>query len=130
MSLLDVIDSLFSDEEVTFTRRTGGTYVDGIWTPGSSVQTITIPSASIQPATGLQRVVGGRDMRSDEQGQFVYDVRVLYSYVELKVREPGVDPDIVLFEGDNWTVVRVEKWVLNEEITYRALIVRETRGAS
>jgi hypothetical protein len=130
MSLLDVIDSLFSDEEVTFTRRTGGAYVDGIWVPGTNVSIITIPAASIQPATGLQRVVGGRDMRSDEQGQLVYDVRVLYSYVELKVREPGVDPDIVLFEGDNWTVVRVEKWVLNDEITYRALIVREARGAS
>lgn len=129
MSLLDVIDSLSSDEDVPVTRRTGGSYTDGIWTPGTP-STFTIPAASIQPATGMQRVVGGKDMRSDEYGQQTPDIRVLYSYVELKTRQPGTDPDTILFEGGTWTVVRTEKWVLNDEIIFRSLMTLETRGAS
>ena len=129
MSLLDVIDSLSSDADVVVTRRTGGVMVDGVWVPGV-VSTFRLPSASIQPATGMQRGVGGRDMRQDEQGQYTFDVRVVYTYVELKVREPGIDPDQIAFEGGTWIVTRMEKWVLNEEVTYRCLITRETRGAS
>lgn len=103
--------------------------VDGIWVPGGA-SSFVVPTASIQPATGMQRVVGGRDMRHDEQNQHVDDVRVIYTYVELKVREPGIDPDQIAFDGSSWVVVRAEKWVLNDEIIYRSLITRETRGAS
>ena len=127
---MDVMDSLFSDEEVPVTRRTGGAYVDGIWVPGTSVTTFLIPAASIQPATGMQRVVGGGDMRQDETNQYTPDVRVIYTYVELKTREPGVDPDRISFEGRDWVVTRMEKWVLNDEITYRGLMTKETLGAS
>ncbi len=129
MSLLQVIDSLFSDIGLVVTRRTGGVMVNGIWTPGTPA-TFVLPAASIQPATGMQRVVGGRDMRADEQGQFTVDVRVLYSYVELKVREDGVDPDQIAFEGGTWVVVRAERWVLNNQTIFRSLITRETLGAS
>lgn len=129
MSLQDVIDSLFSDEEIPIIRRTGGAYVDGIWVPGPNTETFFV-TASVQPATGMQRVVGGRDMRQDEQNQFVWDIRVLYTKEELKVREPGIDPDTVEFEGGFWTVTRAEKWVLNEEITYRSLMTRHADGAS
>lgn len=129
MALRDVIDSLYSDHDVVVTRRTGGVMVDGVWTPGAA-STFLLPAASIQPATGMQRVVGGRDMRHDEQGQFSVDVRVVYSYVELKAREPGIDPDTLTFDGSAWIVVRAETWPLNEEVIYRSLITRETHGAS
>ncbi len=129
MSLPDVINSLVSDRGVVVTRRTGGAMVNGIWTPGSP-STFALPTAIIQPATGMQRVVGGRDMRQDEQGQFTVDVRVIYTNIELKTRESGLDPDQIAFDGGTWIVVRVETWVLNDEVTYRALITRETHGAA
>lgn len=130
MGLRDVIDSLASDHNIIGTRRTAGVFdTDGVWVPGPAV-TFVIPSLSIQPATGMQRVVGGRDMRSDEQGQHTDDVRVVYSYVELKTRSATSEPDTLAFEGGTWIVTRVEKWTLNDDITFRALITRETRGAS
>ncbi len=129
MSLPGVIDSLASDRGLVITRRTGGSMVDGIWSPGSP-STFTLPTAIIQPATGMQRVVGGRDMRQDEQGQYTVDVRVIYTSIELKARESGIDPDQLAFDGSTWIVVRVETWVLNNAITYRSLITRETLGAA
>lgn len=130
MSLMDVIDSLASDEDVPVTRRTGGAYVDGVWVPGTNVTVFFLPSASIQPATGQQRVVGGADMRQDETNQFVYDLREIYTYIELKPRQPGIDPDQVEFEGRIWVVTRSETWTLNDEVIYRALMTKETRGAT
>jgi len=129
MALMDVIDSLYSDHDLVVTRRTGGAMVNGIWVPGTA-STFLLPSASVQPATGMQRVVGGRDMLHDEQGQRTVDVRVIYTYVELKCREPGIDPDQIAFEGGAWVVVRAERWVLNTEVIFRSLMTRETRGAS
>ncbi len=129
MSLLDVIDSLASDTNITVTRRTGGTMVDGIWVPGTPT-TFLIPAASIQPATGMQRVVGGAEMRQDEQGQHTDDVRAVYTYTELKNRRPGIDPDQVTFDGGIWIVTRVERWQLNSEVVYKCMMTRETRGAS
>lgn len=69
-------------------------------------------------------------MRSDQQGQQVQDVRVVYSEFELKSREPGFEPDQVLYDGGVWTVIRSEHWQLRGEIIFRSLMTRETRGAS
>src|SRR3954469_3915295 len=107
---MDVIDSLSSDEEVVVTRRlVGALDADGVWQPGAAV-TLVLPFVSIQPATGMQRVVGGRDMRSDAQGQQVPDVRVVYSNIELRTREAGFEPDTIAFEGGTWVVTRTERW--------------------
>jgi uncharacterized protein involved in copper resistance len=127
--LSDVIDSLASDNNIVVTRRTGGSMVNGIWVPGPAT-TFTIPAVSIQPATGMQRVVGGRDMRSDEQGQHTDDVRAIYTYVELRDRTPANDPDQLAFDGGTWIVTRVERWQINSEVIYRCMMTRETRGAS
>lgn len=129
MSLEDVIESLFSDEAVQVTRRAGGAMVDGIWVPGAT-STFVLPFASIQPATGMARVVGGRDMRSDELGQHTDDVRVVYSNVELKTRELTSEPDQIFYEGGMWVATRAEKWKLNDEVVWRTLITRETRGGA
>lgn len=130
MALVDVISSLASDRAVQVVRRLSGSFnSDGIWAPGAS-QTLTFPSVVIEPATGMQRVIGGADMRSDEQGQQTADVRAIYSALELKSRTPQTEPDQVLFDGAVWVVVRVEKWALNAQVIYRAMVTRETRGAS
>ena len=136
MSLMDAIDSLATDTAdgeplvVTVTRRAAGAFdADGVWTPGP-ITTFTLDSAVVMPATGMQRVVGGRDMHSDEQGQHVDDVRAVCTNVELKTREPGTEPDLLTFQGATWIVVRIEEWTLGNETVYRAMLTRETRGAS
>lgn len=128
MSLIESILDLQTDT-LTVTRRvTGSINSDGVWTPGAS-STLTI-IANVQPATGMQRVVGGRDMRSDEQGQHTDDVRICYTETLLHTRDTTNEPDQIAYEGGTWTIVRVEKWQLEDEIYYRALMTRETRGAS
>lgn len=131
MSLMDVIDSLSSDEQIVVTRHTRGAYDadTGVWQRGAAT-TLVLPFVSIQPATGMQRVVGGRDMRSDVQGQQVPDVRVVYTNIELRTRESGFEPDTVDFEGGTWVVTRAERWHLGDEEVYRSLITRETRGSA
>lgn len=130
MSLAAAIDSLASDRNLTVIRRAAGTFnIDGVWVPGAAT-TFTIGSVSIQSASGITRVVGGRDFNADEQGEYVTDVRVLYTAVELRTRTPAFEPDQVLYEGGTWTVIRVEQWALNDDVTYRSLITRETHGGS
>jgi hypothetical protein len=130
VGLADVIVSLASDHNVVVTRRASGVMdANGIWVPGATT-TIVIPSCSIQPATGMSRIVGGAEMFSDEQGQYTNDLRAVYSAVPLRTRTPTTEPDQLAFEGAAWIVTRVEKWVLNADIIYRAVITRETRGAS
>lgn len=130
MSLADVIDSLSSDEDIVVTRRATGAFDDdtGKWVPGPAT-TFTLSSVSIQPATGMQRVVGGRDMRSDEDGQHTADIRVIYSAIRLKTRDTDNEPDTLEYEGGTWIAIRDESWALNHERVYRTLVTRETRGA-
>lgn len=132
---MPVIDSILSlaTDTLTISRRAGGSFdSDGVWQPAEG--TLFTLTACVQPATGLQRVVGGRDMRSDEQGQRVADVRVIYTETNLKTREEGFEPDqIIGFEGGTWTCTRQEKWVGPDgpdDVYYRVLVTRETFGAS
>lgn len=130
MTLAGTINSLASDFDLVVLRRTTGSQdADGVWQPGPPISLI-MEFASIQPATGMERVVGGRDMRSDQQGQQVQDARVVYSEFELKTREPGFEPDQVLYDGGIWIVIRSEPWKLRDELIFRSLMTRETRGAS
>ncbi len=134
MALLDSIDAFLTDT-VTVTRRPRGTYVDGIYVPSSTVTTFPVQVA-IEPATGMQRVVGGRDQRSDEQGEQVYDVRQFFTRTKMLVRtepngpDPGSDADEVAYEGGTWVVFRVEEWTHTGQTYYRCVMVRKTAGAS
>ena len=129
-ALIDTIFDLQTDV-LTVSRHAKGAFdsVTGAWVPGTPT-TLTI-IACVQPATGMQRVVGGRDMRSDEQGQHTSDIRVIYTETLLHTRDGTNEPDqITGYEGGTWVVTRVEKWQLNDETYYRALMTRETRGSS
>lgn len=126
--LRDTIDSLATDFDIPIERRTAGQYVDGVWLPGA-YEPLALEFSVITPATGMARVVGGRDMRSDEQGQRVDEVLAIYTNVELRTRETN-DPDRILFDGGVWYVVRVERWAINDEVCWRSMITREMRGGS
>lgn len=110
-------------------RRVRGGMVHGKYVPSNDVVEMEM-LASIQPATGMQRVVGGKDMWSDEQGERVTDVRVVYTEFELRARTENNDPDQVLFEGKRYTVFRQEELLMDGILYYRALMTCELRGAA
>ena len=84
----------------------------------------------IQPATDMQRVVGGKDMTSNEQNQRTDDVRSFYTLTEIGPRRPGFDPDMVAAEGDDWTVFRVEPWTISGVSFWMAILTKTTGGSS
>lgn len=132
MSLNESIDSLATGT-YTVTRTAGGSYTDGIFTPGAA-STFTI-TAVIEPATGLQRVTGGFEMISQYDGQKTQDVQVVYTRTELKTRTGTTGPDKVTFRGRQYIVFRCEPWDLakettNNEVHYRALMTLDNDGAS
>lgn len=140
MSLLETIESLATagglsgKSEYTVTRTTVGTMTDGVYVRDGTVSTFPI-TAIIQPATGMQRVVGGMDMRSDERGEHTDDVRQLYTEAFLHGRLSTHDPDVVTITGTadsdgDWTVFRAEPWELSGQIFYRVVITRRTLGAA
>lgn len=128
MALNESIDGLLTGT-YTVTRRAVGTMVDGIYSGGGATTTFAMP-AVVEPATGLQRVVGGYEMRSDNDGQRTNDIQVIYTRTELYTRRPTHEADLVTIGGRQYTVFRVEAWNLSGEIHYRALATLKTAGAS
>jgi hypothetical protein len=132
MSLNDSIDALATGT-YTVTRRVRGSYTDGVYSGPGTTTTFTI-SAVQEPATGLQRVTGGDETRSDEQGRRTNDIRVLYTRTELFAETSGYEPDLVTINGRQYSVWRCEPWDLayyeaSNEVHYRALATRVTQGS-
>lgn len=125
--LLGAILNLATDT-VTVTRRTGGSFTAGKWTPGTPSTFTAV--GSMQPARDLNRVIAGSDLLSSEFGDSVSDVRVFYTATELRVRGPNNDPDSVAFEGRDYTVARVELWDNVDETYFRVVLTRQNAGAS
>lgn len=126
--LADAINNLANGTYVV-TRRLTGTILDGIYTPSASTTTFSIV-ASIQPARGLPRVTGGRDMISDEQNQHVVEALALWSTYEVRERTPLNDPDEIRYNGRDYTVARSERWDEFGEVYWTAVLVLKTGGAS
>lgn len=129
---MSVVESILDAQTdiLTIKRQAEGTHdVDGIWRPGAA--TLLTVIANVQPATGMARVVGGRDMRQNEEGQYTVDVRAVFTETLLHTRDLGFEPDqIINFEGGTWIVVRTEKWTgFDDEVFYRCMITREMRGS-
>ena len=127
MPLLDTITSLATGS-YTVTRWAVGSFTDGIYAKGAPT-TFAI-RAVLEVATGMQRVVPGRDMLGEPEGQTVNDVRILYSKEELRTRQPDQEPDEVTIDGSQWLVFRVEWWNLGGQVHYRTVVTRKTAGAS
>lgn len=128
MSVLDSIDSLATDT-LTVRRRATVAPVNGKRALGPATTFTCV--AVVQPAFNMNRVIGGANLSAREDLQSATDVRQLHTRTELKTRSPGFDPDeIVGFEGANWTVRLVEKWVIDDEPHYHVAIAKQTGGAS
>ena len=128
MSLLDSITFLATGT-YTVTRRGVGTVVDSIYVPNPTTSTFDIV-ASVQPARGLPRVTGGRDMLSDEQNQHVVEVLALWTLTELFERTPTNDPDEIAIGSKTYTVIRTERWDLSGRVHFMCVISLKTGGAS
>ncbi len=130
MSFTDVIADLATGT-YTVTRRltSGATVVDGIYVPNPSTVTFDIVAA-VQPARGLPRITGGRDMLSDEQNQHVVEGLVMWTTTEVRERTPQNDPDEIRVNGRDYTIVRTEYWSAFDEEYWQAVLVVKTQGAS
>ena len=123
--LNESIDSLATGDYVV-TRKLLGAFTDGIYVSGAT-STFTI-NAVVESATGLQRVVGGYEMRMDAQGQRATDIRVIYTRTQLRTRDHLYEPDRITIDDDQFTIFRCEPWDLNGETHFRALATRVTGG--
>lgn len=102
MSLADVVLHLASGT-YTVTRQTGGSYVNGIWTPGGS-STFSIV-ASIQPTSG-------EDLVRLPEGVRTRELVTVFTPTELQVKNApaGTEADRIAYKGASYEVQTVEKW--------------------
>jgi hypothetical protein len=109
MSILGAIAD-FATGVYTVTRRTAGTRVGGRWTAGAS--TGFPVQLCVQPPTG-------RELRDLPEGARGDDVRVVYTATELLLRD-----EITLEDGDQYAVIRAERWDLTGAVHWRCWIAR------
>jgi hypothetical protein len=95
MPRLGAIDS-FSTGSYSVSRPTAGTMLHGKTTPGTPT-TFTIAKASVQPV--------GEDLTVVPEGRSATDVKVIYTYVELR---GGTYPDVITILGEPYEVYRVQ----------------------
>jgi hypothetical protein len=119
----------FATGTYTVTRRLKGTFTSGKYVPNASPSTFSV-SAVIQPATDLQRVVGGKDLREGVENQRLDDVRMMHCATELYMLSATHDPDTISYDGDSWTVFRVEPHDFSGTRHWMAVITRRTDGAA
>ena len=130
MSVLESIDDLITDT-VTVQRRVAGTMVHGTYTAATPT-TFTADIVEM-PAFNLNRVVGGVDLHAHVDDQSATEVRQFYSRTKFLTRTPGNDPDVIIgFDGADWTIARVEKWVDGEtgDTFYHVVATKVTGGAA
>jgi hypothetical protein len=128
VSLLDSITSLATGT-YTVTRRAAGTYVNGRYVKGPVTATLQVVAVEM-PAFNMNRIIAGRDLKHDDQGQYATSLRVLYTIDELYTRRAGFDPDEVQIDGSTWTVTRVEKWDHTGRVHYRVIVSEKLDGAA
>lgn len=116
MPLSDVI-AQFHTGSLNVRRAVTGTHVDGIYQP-TSTTTITTDAlhTSVQP-------ISGRALRDLPEGQRSEDTRWLWTTTELRTRTPSNDPDIVELEGDDWRVIKIERFRILDDF-HRVTITR------
>lgn len=119
MSLRDAIAALTMGGPYTVLRTTAGTIVKGHYTPSNDVDELTV-AGSLQP-------VSGRELQDLPEGQRGDEVRVLYTRTEIKTREPGFEPDIIVLGDENWTCIRVERFDAFADTHWRAYFSRSAR---
>ncbi len=125
MALRGAIASLTQGGPYTVTRRAAGSYVDGHYVAATGTTSFTA-AGSLQPLPDGSAPVGGRQLMDLPEGQRGDDVRVLYTLVALHSREVG-DPDIITIDGENYVVIRVERFDAFGDTHYRCYLSRVVR---
>ena len=101
------------------TRKTGGDFVNGIWTPGTTTD-VDI-SASVQPASpdDMQRLPEGRRQEK---------AYVLRSDQELIETNDNAEQsaDLVTIGGEDYEVVRCSRWQNGIINHFESLVVRQS----
>lgn len=114
--LTDMLSNLRYTEVITITRKTGGSYVNGVWTPAADATSSA--RASVQPLIGaeLQRLPEGQ--RTGEVYK-LYTATQLYAASETLAR----DADLITWRGAQYQVEIVEVWS-RSSLYYKAIIRR------
>lgn len=86
----------------TIKRETAGSYVNGVWVPGST-STITI-QASVQSATGEDQV-------TLPEGKRLSDIVKMYTDTLLNVvgETVGQQPDKLLWRGHEYEIIQLDE---------------------
>ena len=103
---IDVAEEVLTDPDflisVNLKRSAVGSYVDGIFVPGSD--TVTLIDVSMQPATA-------RDWVNTPEGEREHGAMVIYSLTELLGSKTNTKFDIIQnYIGDDWKVTQSEPW--------------------
>ena len=132
MGVNDSIRSL-ANRSIMITRRNAGAYDSGgHWVPSSTVSTLGPLRVVEQPAENIPGVIPAAELITDEQGEKVYDVRIIWSTTELFVRDPraNVEADVVTFDGSDWKVFRKKPWALGSQKHWMVAVTRLVQGAA
>jgi hypothetical protein len=112
-----VIEHFAADEPYVVQRAAQGSYVDGVFVPGTS-STLSI-RAAVQPLTG-------RDLLELPEGHHASEVRLVFTTTELRSLSPDSAADIVVIDGINWRVVEVSRWDFDGDTHYRAMVSKRS----
>lgn len=115
MSLNGVI-AAFATGTYTVTRTDVATVVDGRRVDGA--QTTFDVVACVQP-------IDGRTLESLPEADRTSEMRLVFTEEELFARKPGFEPDSFEIDGEDWTVIRVERWQHWGDTHYRSVVSRD-----
>jgi hypothetical protein len=110
----DLIASL-DGQTLPVTRSAGGGYVNGFWVENAQEEFDII--ASVQP-------LNDQEIEFLPEGDRTKAAKKIYTATELRVHvsETSAKPDLVGIEGDEYKVIRVQRWHGH----YKCLVVRES----
>jgi hypothetical protein len=92
---------------VNLYRKTGGSYVNGIWVEGG--ETLIVITASIQPTTG-------EELMCEPEGRRNRKTYSLFTSTDVNIIAGGKNPDQVQIFGERYEVTRVEPWQNNPPV--------------
>jgi len=89
----------------TVKRKSGGSYNTSGFFESTGADTTLEIEASIQPATGSDMKLLPENRREEETTKLYTDTRLIGI-----IRGSGMNPDIIIIDGDDYEVVSVYPW--------------------
>lgn len=109
-------------QQITVKSRAAGSFVDGEFVEGPETQTQIY--ASVQPASGDDFKILP-ELSAGQAAIRVFSSAQIFSGNEISVRRG----DLISWQGEDWRVNHVERWVALNLAHYDALAIREARNA-